>query len=119
MTISGNSTTTPSGGPTTSSAGGLLALPTNIGSYHQNAFTFVPQLELKLGYDVTQNFRLTVGYDWIYWSSVARPGHQVDPAVNLSQAGGGTLTGVPGPLFAFVTSGLWIQGVSVGGELRF
>ena len=57
-TISGNSTTTPPGGPTTNTSGGLLALPTNIGTYHRDIFTYVPQLELKLGYYFTQNLRL-------------------------------------------------------------
>jgi hypothetical protein len=118
-TISGNSTTTPAGGPTTNSTGGLLALPSNIGTYHRDTFTYVPQLELKLGYYVTQNLRLTVGYDLIYWSRVARPGEQISTSVNTSQANGGTLTGPAGPLFSFHESDLWIQGVSVGGELVF
>jgi hypothetical protein len=118
-TVSGNSTTTPAGGSTSTSNGGLLALPSNIGTYHRDAFTYVPQLELKLGYYVTQNLRLTVGYDLIYWSRVARPGEQISTSVNTSQAGGGTLTGPAGPLFTFHESDLWIQGVSVGGELVF
>lgn len=118
-TVSGNSTTTPAGGSTSTSNGGLLALPSNIGTYHRDAFTYVPQLELKLGYYVTQNLRLTVGYDLIYWSRVARPGEQINTSVNTSQTGGGTLTGPAGPLFTFHESDLWIQGVSVGGELVF
>jgi Putative beta barrel porin-7 (BBP7) len=118
-TISGNSTSTPPGGPTTSSTGGLLALPTNIGTYHRDVFTYVPQLQLKLGYYITQNLRLTAGYDLIYWSRVARPGEQISTSVNTSQASGGTLTGPAGPLFSFHESGLLIQGFSVGGELWF
>ncbi len=94
-------------------------MPTNIGSYHQNVFSCVPQIELKLAYAVTSNFRLTCGYDWIYWTSVARPGEQISTQVNTSQAGGGTLTGGAGPLFALLPTGIWIQGVSVGGELHF
>ena len=118
-TISGNSTTTPSGGSTTTSTGGLYALPTNIGTYHRDTFAYVPQIELKLGYYVTQNLRLTVGYDLIYWSRVARPGEQINTSLNTSQASGGALTGQAGPLFSFHESDLWIQGVSVGGELVF
>jgi hypothetical protein len=118
-TISGNSTTTPPGGPTTTTAGGLLAMPSNIGTYHRDTFAFVPQLELKLGYYLTQNLRLTVGYDLIYWSRVARPGEQISTSVNTSQANGGTLTGPAAPLFSFHESGLLIQGFSVGGELWF
>jgi hypothetical protein len=118
-TISGNSTTTQPGSPTTTSNGGLLALPSNIGDYHHAAFTYVPQLELKLGYYLTQNLRLSVGYDLMYWSRVARPGEQISTSVNTSQAGGGTLTGTNGPMFSFHESGLWVQGLSLGGELWF
>ena len=118
-TISGNSTTTPAGGPSTSTPGGLLAMPSNIGTHHRDSFAYVPQIELKLGYYVTQNLRLTVGYDLIYWSRVARPGEQINTSLNTSQANGGTLTGPNGPTFSFHESDLWIQGVSVGGELVF
>jgi Putative beta barrel porin-7 (BBP7) len=118
-TISGNSSTTQPGGATTTSNGGLLAMPSNIGDYHHAAFTYVPQLELKLGYYLTQNLRLSVGYDLMYWSRVARPGEQISTSVNTSQAGGGTLTGTSGPLFSFHESGLWVQGLSLGGELWF
>jgi hypothetical protein len=117
-TISGNSTISNSAG-TTTTPGGVLALPTNIGTYHHDTFTYVPQLELKLGYFVTQNLRLTAGYDLIYWSRVARPGEQISTSVNASQQSGGTLTGAAGPLFSFHESDLLIQGFSVGGELVF
>ena len=115
VTIAGNTVTTTnlSTAPTsTTTPGGLLALPSNIGSYSHTVFGFVPQLELKLGYNLTPNLRLTAGYDIIYWSRVARPGDQIgNPPVSTTGAGG--------PQFAFHDSGLWIQGVSVGGQLQF
>ena len=119
VNISGNSTATTANGQTTSFNGGLLALPTNIGSYNHSGFTVVPQLELKLAYDLTQNFRFTFGYDVIYWSRVVRPGGQIDTFVNTSQASGQPLVGTPGPRFTLHETDLWIQGISAGGELRF
>ena len=94
-------------------------MPTNIGSYNHNGFTVVPELQLKLGYDFTPTVRLTFGYDVIYWSRVARPGEQVDLAVNTSQASGQPLVGAPVPRFVFHETDLWVQGISVGGEWRF
>ncbi len=115
VTISGNTVTTTnlSTTPTsTTTPGGLLALPSNIGSYSRTVFGFVPQLELKVGYNLTPNLRLTAGYDIIYWSRVARPGNEIaNPPVST--------TGTGGPQFAFHDAGLWIQGVSVGGQLQF
>jgi hypothetical protein len=119
VTINGSSTLTLPGGTPTTTSGGLLALPTNIGSYQRTGFAVVPQLELKLGYDFSPSIRFTVGYDLIYWSRVVRPGDQIDPFVNTSQASGKPLQGTPGPLFAFRESDLWVHGLSVGGEWRF
>lgn len=119
VSINGSTTVTPNTGTPTTSNGGLLAMPSNIGNYSHDGFTVVPQLELKLGYDLTPNLRFTVGYDIIYWSRVARPAQQIDTFVNTSQSGGNALVGTPGPLFTFHESDLWVQGVSIGGEYRF
>jgi hypothetical protein len=119
VTIGGSTTAVLPNGTSTTTPGGLLALPTNIGTYRNTGFAVVPELELKLGFDLTQNLRFTVGYDLIYWSRVVRPGGQIDTFVNTSQSSGRPLVGTPGPLFAFHESDLWVQGLSVGGELRF
>lgn len=118
VTISGNSTATASGSSTTSQ-GGLLAMPTNIGTYSHGAFSLVPHLELKLAYNFSPAWRFTFGYDILYWSNVVRPGQQIDMFVNPSQAGGQPLSGTIGPLFGFQQSYLWAQGISIGGEYRF
>jgi hypothetical protein len=119
VTISGSSTVTTASGATSTSPGGLLAMPTNIGTYSHGAFTLVPQLELKLAYLFGPNFRVTLGYDVLYWSRVVRPGQQVDLFVNPTQANGQPLVGTIGPLFGFRETALWAQGLSTGIELRF
>lgn len=119
ININGNTVTTPTGGTATTTAGGLLTQPTNIGTHSHSGFTVVPQLELKLGYDLTPQWRATVGYDIIYWSRVARPGDQISTVVNTSQAGGGTLSGAPVPQFNLRETDLWVQGISAGLEYRF
>jgi hypothetical protein len=118
VVIAGSSTTTPPNGTPTTTAGGLLAQPTNIGTYRQTEFAVVPELQLKLVRDVCRQVQFTIGYDVLYMSRVARPGEQIDTRINTSQSGGGTLTGTPGPLFAFHESDLWVQGLSVGLEWR-
>jgi hypothetical protein len=118
VTISGSSTATANGTSTTS-PGGLLAMPTNIGTYSHGAFTLVPHLEFKLAYNFSPSVRFTVGYDILYWSQVVRPGQQVDLFVNPSQAASQPLVGTIGPLFGFHQTSLWAQGLSVGGEFRF
>ena len=100
--------------------GGLLAQRTNIGDYSANNFSFVPEVGVRLGYLIAPRVALTAGYNFIYWTGVARPGEQIDPVVNPTQIPPGTLQGPARPAFTGVsTTDIWIQGVSTGLEFRF
>jgi hypothetical protein len=54
--------------------GGLLELPATL---TRNHFTVVPELGYNLGYQFTPYMRGAIGYTFVYWSSVVRPGDQV------------------------------------------
>jgi hypothetical protein len=81
VTISGSSAVTDNGN-TTTYATGVLAQRTNIGEYDRDRFAVVPELGATLGYQLTQCWKLNLGYSFIYWSSVVRPGDQIDTDVN-------------------------------------
>jgi len=100
-------------------SGGLLALPSNIGTYQRNHFTMIPELNLTLGYDVMCGLRAAVGYTFIYWSDVARPGDLIDLDVNPTQFGGGDLEGNARPEFSWVTTDFWAQGLNFSLEYQF
>ena len=99
--------------------GGLLAQPTNIGDFSRNRFALIPQVDVKLGYQLARALRLTVGYNFTWVSRVLRPGSQVDTNVNGSQIGGGALVGPASPTILWNESGLWLQGATAGFELTF
>jgi hypothetical protein len=103
--------------------GGLLAQPTNIGRYTRDTFAVVPEFGLKVGYQLTERLRFTVGYTFLYASAVARPADQIDRVVNATQlpsvVGPGTLVGAARPVFVFRDSDYWAQGVSLGLEYRY
>ncbi|HEY1599957.1 MAG TPA: BBP7 family outer membrane beta-barrel protein [Pirellulales bacterium] len=120
VTINGQTSDTAPGGLSKNvTSGGLLAMPTNIGTYSHSVFSLVPQMELKIGYNLSPAWRVTIGYDVIYWSRVVRPAQQADLYVNPTQGNNGTLKGTPGPLFKFQETDLWVQGISTGLECRF
>lgn len=111
----------PSGDARGPEPGGLLAQVSNIGDYDRDRFSVIPELNLNVGYKLTQNLKFLVGYTLIYWSDVARPGDQIDREVN------GTLIPVFGeapdpvlpplrPQFAFHETNLLIQGLNIGGQ---
>ncbi len=104
------------GGPALTVPFGFFARPTNVGRYTRNEFGVVPEGELRIGYQLTPRLSAFAGYDFLYWSSVARPGQQVNRVLNQSPDTPGT-PAQPAPLFR--TTDFWAQGVNFGLELRF
>jgi hypothetical protein len=79
-----------------SPSGGLLGTP---GSFSRDYFTVVPEVNINLGYRFTSHLQASVGYSFLYWSSVVRPGDQV--------------TGLP------KATNFWAQGINFGLALNF
>jgi hypothetical protein len=55
-------------------AGGLLATPA---AYRRDRFTVIPEVGINIGYQFNNFIRASLGYNFLYWSSVVRPGDQV------------------------------------------
>src|SRR4029077_4144385 len=104
-------------------AGGLLALPSNSGRFHDSEFAVIPEVGLQVGYQFNPYVRAFVGYDFLYWSDVARPGDQIDLGVNPAQRparrSAGPLTGPARPAFTPQQTDFWAQGLEVGLEVRY
>ena len=118
LSISGLNTVSAGGAPVVT-AGNLLAQPTNIGSFNRNQFSVVPEISAKLGYQITSNIRAFVGYDFIYWTCVTRPGGATDIAVNPSQLGGGALVGSARPAPQFNATDYFVHGANIGVKATF
>lgn len=122
--VSGSTAVSFPGAATTLSEGGFFALSTNSGKHETNEFAVVPEFNVNVGVDVTERLRATVGYNFLYVSSVARPGDQIDHTINPSQLpilGGSAATLFPPsrPEFDFKQSSYWAQGLNFGLELRY
>lgn len=97
--------------------GGVFAQRTNIGEYARDRFAVVPELGVTLGCALTPQWRATVGYTFLYWSSVVRPGDQMDRNINPNLfPPESTSLGLLRPGFEFVESNLWVNGLNVGLE---
>jgi hypothetical protein len=94
--------------------GGVYTQTSNIGRNNADYLTVVPQVGLKLGLNITPCLTANVGYDFLYWSSVVRPGNQIDPNLNPTQFPGAGFNGalLPAPLFN--RSDFFAHGVSFG-----
>jgi hypothetical protein len=102
--------------------GGFLALPSNSGHFTKDEFSVVPQVGLTLGYQAGHHCRFFFGYDFLYWTKVARPGDQINPTLDPAQVPSLTNQLNPAavqPQALFVTRDFWAQGVNVGLEVRY
>lgn len=112
-------------GPVQRFVGGYLALPTNSGRFSRHQFAAVPEINVNLGWQPVEWLRVFGGYTFLYVSSVARPGNQIDRVINATQAPAffndpsAVLVGPARPAFPGSDSDFWAQGLSFGLELRY
>lgn len=99
---------------------GLLAMASNIGNRSRDRISVMPEFRANLGYRITPRLKATVGYTFMYWSNVVRPGDQVDLDVNRNSITGSPIAAANRfPEFRFNETDYWVQGVSFGGEYRW
>jgi hypothetical protein len=108
VNVNGFTTIFPTNGPPASFSGGNFATQ-QIGRYWTDRFALAPQAQLKIGYQITPWMRAEVGYDFLFLSSVARPGNQID----------NTFDGVSHPSVPLTGSSYWAQGLNLGLQFRF
>jgi hypothetical protein len=103
--------------------GGLFAATTNIGQRQANEFGAIPQLHGALGWQALQCLKFTAGIDFLYATSVIRPGAQIDPVVNPTltpfRPEFGAPAGTARPTQRFVTGDFYAFGVSFGVNFRY
>jgi hypothetical protein len=51
-------------------------------------FSFIPEVGLNIGYDITPNIRIFGGGSVMYWRNVARPGSQIDRGLDTNLING-------------------------------
>lgn len=104
-------------------AGGLLATGPNLGRFERDRFSVVPEATVNLGYWVTPKLKAYVGYNFLYWSNVIRPGDQIDRVVDVTLVpnppAGVASSGQTRPQPTFRQSDLVVNGIQFGAEWRW
>ncbi len=103
--------------------GGLFTQTTNIGQRTNQEFGVVPQLHAELGYQCSKALRFTAGIDFLYVSSMLRPGNQIDNVINPTLVPFNPLFGTAGgtarPAQLFNVSDFYALGISFGVHVRY
>lgn len=122
VAIQGSSSSTLASGIVTRFPGGVLGQPTNSGRQTSDKFAVMPEITINAGYQITEQVRAFVGYNFFWITNVARAGDQIDgvdsrgipilaafdPSVSPSR-----------PYQPFNTTHFWAQGINLGVELRY
>ena len=85
VTINGTSEIIQGGVPTNLVQGGLLANSSNIGRYSHDAFSVIPEIELKMEYRCSPTVSLFASYDALIWQDVAMAGEQIPTSVDTTR----------------------------------
>ncbi len=102
--------------------GDVLTQSTNIGSYSRSRFAFVPELLVKLGYNVGQHVNVSVGYNILAVTSVVRAGGVIDEGVNPNVSpylGAAGQSDARRPGFNFHGTDFWAQGLTLGFAVKY
>jgi hypothetical protein len=125
LKIVGNQVRTFANGTSAVFRGGLFALPSNIGDYQHDKFTFTPELDFKLTFPVTDQFTLSLAFSVLDWNRVLRPGRQIERAIDITQIPnfppGATAmaTGLGKPGVPFTQGEFFLMGLELGMEFRW
>lgn len=104
------------------SQGGLLTSPLNLGRQTRDRWAFIPEVNVSLGYNWTENIRTTIGYDFIMLQNVVRPGEQVGYGTSNAQVsvnGRETMVDIARPGIRYSQVDVWLQGIHAGLEFRY
>jgi hypothetical protein len=114
--IAGSTTTSvPNSNPVTT-AGGLLAQPTNIGTLTTDHLAILPEVNVNGKFYITNRHALNCGYTLLILSNALRASDQIDTTINPTQFAGGQLSGPARPQQTLTHTSFWVQGLNLGIE---
>lgn len=118
VNINGSNVTTGITKPV-SPVGGLFALSSNIGKQTSTRFAVIPEVDLNVGYQFWDCFKVQIGYTFFFVSDMVFATKQMDRVINPSLFPGGTTVAPNNPRPLHKNSSLWVQGLNLGAEFIF
>jgi hypothetical protein len=107
---------------TQSAPGGIFTQTSNIGTYTTNQFSVVPEVGGTVYVRLLDGVLGFVGYNYLLWTNVLRPGQQIDRGLELGQVPfSTTFTGIPGgrPAVSLRSSDVSVHGLNAGLAIQF
>lgn len=105
--------------------GGYFALPSNISHRKHTSFALIPQMDVNLGYQISDSLSIQAGYTFLYVNKMLWASNQLNRHINPTQSSlyeftaTPVLVGTPQPKSSFREDDLWVQGINIGFTFQF
>lgn len=108
-------------GPMLRTPYGVFTRPGGVGSWSETEFAVVPQIDLEFSYEVGHGISLFAGYSFLYVSSYASAGDQLDRRIDAPIGPTGSYTASPRAASRpeLETTDFWANGVNLGVRFTF
>lgn len=116
FSITSTTTTTSGALGTTTVPGGILPV-TGFLDQGRTRYAVIPEFNLTLAYRLCDRVKATLGYNFLYMSSVLRPGDQIafnNSSTQINIAGTQNSVATVQPAFSIKDTDFWAQGLTVG-----
>ena len=105
--------------PSQSLVGALLTQETNIGRFKQDEFAWIPELNVNVGYSVTPNLDITIGYSLIYVDKMLQLAPTIDRVIDPGLIADLVPLAGDRPQLIVSERDYWLQGMNFGLTARF
>jgi hypothetical protein len=105
--------------PNRPNSGLLVQQGSNAGLHTRDTFSYMHDTGIKLFYHPAERIKLSVGYSLMFFSSVLRPGDQIDTTVDSRFFGPQPPADAVHPEFNFNSTHFYAHGLNLGLECRF
>jgi hypothetical protein len=93
---------------------GLLVRSTNSGTFSDDTFAWVPELDLSVGWHRFKHCDVTFGYHVIAMTDALQPSGAIDPALAVNLSDSDPLTGPQRPTAALFDRTFYVHGIHFG-----
>lgn len=118
VTVDGLTSVSGLGAPVAPIRAGLLSAGGQVSRNSQFELSFAPEVNLRVGYRLTDHISVTAGYQYLYLTNVVRPGQQIQRGVNPTQIPSGQNFGAAGgpgnPQLNIQSTDFWMHGLTAG-----
>jgi putative beta barrel porin BBP7 len=114
VNVAGDQTTTVPGAAPVVQPGGVLALPSNIGTLTSADWKVMPEAGVTAAWQVRSNLSVRLGYSFILLNGINRAADQIDPVINPNFFPGHSQAGPQRPAIRNVRADSWIQTINLG-----